>query len=130
MSISITGAEKARLKASGTFIVLPLLGSTGSGQALYHNPVTGQELKLPGAPDDVAWYIRKGFRPGPAPATPPRSSRNAATDDPKYRNKQLRTINGDVDIIQRLEQRLAALEGSKPTYKPEPDTTDEQLPLF
>ncbi len=129
MSITITGAEKARLKATN-FLVSPLAGSTGSGQALYHNPVTGQELQLPGAPDDVAWYIRKGFRPGPAPADLVFNPDPDPMDDPKYRNKQLRTINGDVDIIQRLEQRLAALEGSKPTYKPEPDTTDEQLPLF
>ena len=131
MSISVTTAEKAQLKAK-QFVLSPLAGSTGSERALYHNPKTGQELTLPGDPDDIAWYMRKGFRLGPAPAGLVYTPDPDPMDEPQYRKDLPKGTDGTTDYIQQLEQRIAALEGNG-TAKPAPKeeaVVEEQLPLF
>ncbi len=130
MGINISGADKVRLKAR-SFLVAPLIGSTGSGIALYHNPVTGQELKLPGAPEDIAWYIGKGFRPGPAPAGLVYTPDPDPMDDPIYNKNKPKATDGEISYVQQLEQRLAVLEGKNTEEKNiETALVEEQLPLF
>ena len=99
---------------------------------MYHNPKTGQELTLPGDPDDIAWYMRKGFRLGPAPAGLVYTPDPDPMDKPQYRKALPNGTDGAADYIQQLEQRIAALEGNG-TAKPAPKeeaVVEEQLPLF
>lgn len=66
MAISLSEDEKAQLERENS-LIRDLPGASGSDQASYYNPVTGQEISAPTDPYHLTRRIKQGWRLGPAP---------------------------------------------------------------
>jgi len=65
-TIPVTPDERAQLERNDS-LIRDLPGSSGSDQASYYNPVTGQEISAPTDPYHLTRRIKQGWRLGPAP---------------------------------------------------------------